>query len=164
MYMVHSISIYCSNGGIISVAGVAKCPWRGKHITNVIVGHKGSLRYSGFAPDNSSDSTADDEGVMEWSFNNNSSSSSGDEDGSPPHQSERIRSFKFENTEVGSGGGQGEGPESVRAFIEACRGPQQLQQFYNGADASIGFKTVATIDAVYRSALSHAMEAVDSLH
>jgi hypothetical protein len=45
---------------------------------------------------------------------------------------------------------EGNGPESLQAFVSACNG----EEFFKGADAEVGLKAVATIDALYRSAAS----------
>ena len=50
----------------------------------------------------------------------------------------------------------GTGPGSLDAFVAACRG----SPYYSGAGALEGLKAVATIDAMYRSALSGQAEAV----
>jgi predicted dehydrogenase len=50
----------------------------------------------------------------------------------------------------------GPGPGSLDAFVRACRG----EPFYCGAGATEGLKTVATIDALYRSLRSGRPEKV----
>jgi hypothetical protein len=50
----------------------------------------------------------------------------------------------------------GTGPESLHAFVDACRG----QPFYNGADGTVGLRVVQTLDAMYRSAKSGRPERV----
>jgi predicted dehydrogenase len=63
---------------------------------------------------------------------------------------QRREGFQFENYEV-----DGEGPESLQAFIDACNGGSP----FVGADADVGLHTVRAIDAMYRSSLSGALEA-----
>jgi predicted dehydrogenase len=53
--------------------------------------------------------------------------------------------FEFENTDQ-----DGDGPESLQNFLDACLG----RDYFPGADAEVGLKAVATLDAMYRSALS----------
>ena len=47
--------------------------------------------------------------------------------------------FEFENTDQ-----DGDGPESLQHFLDACLG----NEYYPGADASVGLKAVATLDAL----------------
>ena len=42
---------------------------------------------------------------------------------------------------------QGTGPESLQSFLSACLG----EEFYHGADALVGLRTVQVLDAMYRS-------------
>jgi hypothetical protein len=69
---------------------------------------------------------------------------------------EIIHGFEFEESHPPgdylppNGTGPPYGPASVYAFIDGCIG----KEYYNGADALIGLKTVSTIDAIYRSARS----------
>mmetsp|Transcript_54565 Transcript_54565/g.165233 ORF Transcript_54565/g.165233 Transcript_54565/m.165233 type:complete len:387 (+) Transcript_54565:55-1215(+) len=121
--------VRCTSGATINVQGVATLPFKSyeetsKLIENKIFGTEGVLLYSG------------DDG----------DSSSGDmivrrHDGR--HQT--FPGFLFENYAMG-----GEGPESLQAFIRACRG----EAVFNGADATVGLKAVQTIEAMYRSAKS----------
>lgn len=126
-----SINISCSNGGTISISGVGVLPGDTKHVSNVIVGTKGILRYGG-----SAHGKEPDRGQMEWRFHEGQG------------EDETIDGFEFENLNTGEC--DGSGPESVLGFIDACLG----QQCYIGADVEIGYKAVATIDAIYRSAKS----------
>ena len=68
-------------------------------------------------------------------------------DGSPPTV---VDGFRFENYEP-----SGTGPESVQAFIEACRGREP----FIGVGASVGLEVVRSLDAMYRSARSGKCEA-----
>ena len=56
--------------------------------------------------------------------------------------------FEFENYDQNAQNGTG--PESIHAFIDACRG----EPYYNGADAVVGLRVVMALDAMYRSAKS----------
>ena len=58
--------------------------------------------------------------------------------------------FAFENYDQA-----GLGPESLRAFVDACLG----RPHFVGADAHVGLQVVRAIDAMYRSAKSGAVEA-----
>lgn len=133
----------------------AVCAVGGKQINNIVVGSQGTLEFSGFTPDVIAEAAT--EGKLEWNFAPNVDRP----DKKSRHESsfEKVDSFVFENLETGVNG-KGRGPESVHEFIDGCRG----KAFYNGADATIGFKAVATIDAIYRSAKSGVMETVVSLN
>ncbi len=56
--------------------------------------------------------------------------------------------FEFENYDQNAQ--DNTGPESIHAFVDACRG----EPYYNGADAVVGLRVVMTLDAMYRSAKS----------
>merc|ERR1712129_359013 len=136
-----SASIRCTNGATISVQGVAGLPGpnavgtattTGKLIENKIFGAEGCILYSG----------------------DDANPSSGDlvfmrHDG----QSQTNAGFYFENTSQ-----DGDGPESLQAFIEGCLG----RQFFNAADAEVGKKVVQTIHLLYKSARSGHLEIVTS--
>ena len=67
------------------------------------------------------------------------------------HAATAAWSFLFENIDV-----EGAGPESLQEFLRACRrnrndGNDDDDDVYVGADAEVGFRTVQTIDAMYRS-------------
>ena len=64
---------------------------------------------------------------------------------------ERHEGFHFENYDADS-----DGPESMHAFICACLG----EEYYVGADADVGLRTVLALDAMYRSARSGRVEEV----
>lgn len=51
---------------------------------------------------------------------------------------------------------EGTGPGSLDAFVQACRG----KEYFDGAGVLDGLKSVCTIDAMYRSALSGKAENV----
>jgi len=136
--MYDAVSVLCTNGATISLSGVASIPGTSKFIDNRLVGTEGTLTYHGKDEDGGAAS------VMEG----------GGEAAAPLGQLELVRfdgqnevisGFEFENTDV-----EGDGPESLQAFIDACAGVE----YFSGADAEIGLKAVATIDALYRSALS----------
>lgn len=60
--------------------------------------------------------------------------------------------FYFENTKQ-----EGNGPESLQSFIDACNG----KEYYDGAGSLLGLKTVEVISAMYRSAKSSKQEDVE---
>jgi predicted dehydrogenase len=60
--------------------------------------------------------------------------------------------FDFENTDV-----HGTGPESLQSFIAACQGKTD---YYAGADALLGLRTIQTLEAFYRSNASRRLEDV----
>lgn len=62
------------------------------------------------------------------------------------------RGFQFEELEQ-----SGIGPESLQSFIDACLGGSN---YYVGADALVGLRSVQTIDAMYRSHVSGNAESV----
>ena len=62
------------------------------------------------------------------------------------------RGFEFEELEQ-----SGIGPESLQSFIDACIGGSN---YYVGADALVGLRSVQTIDAMYRSHVSGNAESV----
>ena len=63
--------------------------------------------------------------------------------------------FEFENYDQHAG--DGTGPESVHAFVDACLG----REFYNGASGLIGLRTAQAIDAMYRSVKAGAPVMID---
>eukprot|EP00746_Dinoflagellata_sp_MGD_P040119 gnl/MRDRNA2_/MRDRNA2_19681_c0_seq1.p1 gnl/MRDRNA2_/MRDRNA2_19681_c0~~gnl/MRDRNA2_/MRDRNA2_19681_c0_seq1.p1 ORF type:complete len:340 (+),score=69.06 gnl/MRDRNA2_/MRDRNA2_19681_c0_seq1:57-1076(+) len=129
-----SASVKCSNGGTISVQGVASMPGAalksGKLIENKIFGTEGCLFYSGDDVEKASGSLE----LMRHDGKNQS-----------------FPGFDFENTSQ-----EGDGPESLKAFIGACLG----RPFFNAADAAVGLKVVQTIDAMYKSAKSGKVEKI----
>jgi len=124
--------VRCTNGALISVQGVATISGdkptsetdarpTGKYIENRIFGTEGSIEYNGI-------------------------------DCEPESGALRLRRHDY-NGEVNTGfafedGDQGGiGPASLQAFVRRCRGDATR----NGCDALIGYRTAATIDAMYRS-------------
>jgi predicted dehydrogenase len=177
--MFDSVSILCTNGATVSVSGVAAIPGDNKVIDNRLVGTEGMLAYGGVDEDKGKTSLDGDGGgeedeyeaeYREWmegqpesyvpsvafdglrvhrfdgGIKYNPDSDSGDY---WRHGEMVNRGFSFENTDM-----EGDGPESLQAFIDACRG----EPYFPGADAEVGLKAVATLDALYRSALSGAAE------
>jgi predicted dehydrogenase len=130
-----AISIKCTNGATISISGVGVCPSlkNKKEIDNIIIGSKGRIRYHGLM---NCDNHDDDNGSLEISLN----------DG----ESTIIDGFEFENLSVTPG------PESIHNFIAGLMG----KEYYDGANCLIGLKTVATIDAIYRSTISEMAEII----
>lgn len=133
--MFDACSILCTNGATVSVSGVAAIPGNSKVIENRFIGTQGTLSYCGVdedkgAPVASGSVVSGHQGISISLFNG---------------QQTHIPGFEFENTDP-----EGDGPESLQAFLDACLG----QPFHAGADAVVGLKAVAAIDAMYRSAQS----------
>jgi predicted dehydrogenase len=130
--------IRCKNaqGNNSSISFSAGCGWpgnsygenpRGKHFDIKIFASKGVLIYGG--DDNNPKS-----GQLEVRYHDEKKDSYIAEGG-----------FLMENGEV-----EGNGPESLKQFISACRG----LPFENGADQNVGLQAVRVLDAMYRSAAS----------
>jgi predicted dehydrogenase len=137
--MFDAVSILCSNGATVTVSGVAAIPGDNKIIENRLVGTDGYLTFCG--NDEDKGKTSLDEAGSE-----DTGSGAGELalirfDG----RREVIPGFEFENTDQ-----DGDGPESLQHFLDACLG----NEYNPGADAAIGLKAVATLDALYRSAIS----------
>ncbi len=60
--------------------------------------------------------------------------------------------FEFEDLDQ-----SGIGPQSLQAFIDSCLG---RDDYYVGADALVGLRSVQTIDAMYRSHVSGNAESI----
>eukprot|EP00933_Yihiella_yeosuensis_P058784 TRINITY_DN5949_c2_g1_i1.p1 TRINITY_DN5949_c2_g1~~TRINITY_DN5949_c2_g1_i1.p1 ORF type:complete len:371 (+),score=73.18 TRINITY_DN5949_c2_g1_i1:41-1153(+) len=121
--------IKCTNGATISVEGTAAIPFKSytessKQIDNKIFGSEGMLMYSG-------DDYNPDSGSLVLKRHD--------------LREQTFPGFYFENY-----GQEGDGPESVKFFLDGCLG----KSFFNGADVHVGLKAVQTIDAMYRSANS----------
>mmetsp|Transcript_134447 Transcript_134447/g.287640 ORF Transcript_134447/g.287640 Transcript_134447/m.287640 type:complete len:381 (-) Transcript_134447:339-1481(-) len=130
-----SATVRCTNGATISVQGVASLPFKSytessKQIENRIFGSEGLLMYCG------DDKDPDSGGLVMQRHDGN-------------HQN--FPGFLFEDYSF-----DGDGPESLKAFIGGCVG----KPFFLGADATIGMRAVQTIEAMYRSAKSGKMESV----
>ena len=131
-----AVTVRCEGGASITVSGSAGVPGDahgdapvGKRIAFQIFGTEGMLSYGG-------DDQQPDSGALELRRH----------DGSH----ERLHpTFLFENYEP-----LGDGPESLHAFVDACAG----RDCYVGADARCGLQTVRTLDAMYRSQSSGAVE------
>ena len=123
--------VTCKGGATIAVEGVATLPGKNpvasKQITNRIFGSEGFLDYSGDDLDPTS-------GALVLRRHDGAA--------------EEWPGFEFENYDD-----EGLGPESLLAFVDVCRG----EAVYNGCDAMVGARTVATIDAMYRSAAENAV-------
>lgn len=158
--------VTCRDGATIAFSGVACLPGdahsatpAGKIIDCKVFGSEGALLYGGDDRDPSS-------GRLELRRN----------DGNVVFEG----GFQFEDC-----GESGAGPQSVRAFVDACRGQgfrvpaavggagaegaaggaaeggaAAAALEYDGASSAVGLKTVQTIDAMYRSAKSGAPERV----
>ena len=123
--------VSCKGGATIAVEGVATLPGKNpvasKQITNRIFGSEGFLDYSGDDLDPTS-------GALVLRRHDGAA--------------EEWPGFEFENYDD-----EGLGPESLLAFVNVCRGVSD----FNGCDAMVGARTVATIDAMYRSAAENAV-------
>jgi predicted dehydrogenase len=146
-----TIGVQCACGAKITISGTACQPApdgeNKKHVDNLIVGTKGTVRYHGVMDHGgaSGEKAQEGQGSTVWRFS----------DG----REEFVEGFEFENLETGVGERGGRGPESVHAFVDGCLG----KPCFVGADAEVGFKAVATLDAIYRSARSGQAEAVRCL-
>ena len=124
----------CEGGGAIVISGSAGLPGDahgsapvGKQIDIVVFGTEGSLSFGGDDQDPTS-------GVLEIRRH----------DGQPAHEV-LAPPFQFEKYEA-----DGTGPESIQAFVQACRG----ESAFVGAGAQVGLDAVRVIDAAYRSTRS----------
>lgn len=145
--MFDACSILCTNGATVSFSGSGSYPGNDKQIENRFIGDLGALTYCGRDEDKGQSSLEGREGQGA---------------GAPAgweglelrrYDTSAVESwegFAFENCDI-----EGDGPESLNAFIDACRGDES---YFAGADAAVGLKAVATIDAMYRSARSGAVE------
>ena len=139
--MYDSCSILCTNGATVSVSGVAAIPGNDKIIENRLVGTEGILSYCGVDEDKgktSGDAPGDAEPIV-------TANPGGLSLLRFVGRQEDVSGFEFENTDQ-----DGDGPESLQSFLDACLG----REFFPGANAEVGLKAVATLDAMYRSALS----------
>ena len=138
-----SAVIVCEGGASISVSGSCCVPGNahdaeggqlGKKIGFRIFGDEGSLTYEGYDQQPAS-------GRLELARR----------DGAHDAADDALPAgFAFENYDQ-----DGLGPESLRAFVDACLG----RPHFVGADAHVGLQVVRAIDAMYRSAKSGAVEA-----
>jgi predicted dehydrogenase len=139
--MYDSCSILCTNGATVTVSGVAAIPGDDKIIENRLIGTEGILSYCGVDEDKGKTS-GDAPGKAESEVQGNAGGLSLLRfDG----RKEDFSGFEFENTDQ-----DGDGPESLQNFLDACLG----REYFPGADANVGLKAVATLDAMYRSAVS----------
>ena len=129
--------IRCSNGACVCVSGAGSVPGNAhggdecKHVSMRLFGSEGMLTYEG-------EDQIESSGNLELSRR----------DGTK----ERLASgFLFENYAA-----EGDGPESLQAFIQICRGGDA----FVGVDAQVGLQVVRALDAMYRSARSGKNEKV----
>lgn len=130
------LTVTCEGGATISATGIADAPPGRKIVRNEVFGTQGMLTYSGSAPMRGS-------GVTDLSSRLELRRHDGTVEQGPP--------FAFEWLEQ-----TGTGPGSLDALVNACRG----QPFVAAAGALEGLRAVATVDAMYRSALSGSAERV----
>lgn len=123
-----------ASGATLVVSGACTVPGdahgasaRGKRVALTVLGSDGELTYGGDDQDEASGRLALHR-----------------RDGA----SDAVEGFDFENYDRA-----GDGPESVRAFVDACRGDADA---FRGADADVGRDVVACIAAMYESAASGA--------
>lgn len=142
-----AVVVTCTNGATISASGVGSCPDTGaKVVGNWVFGSDGMLSYGGLA---GSDNVENEAGMGAEAVRGMGASrleywlNDGTHEIGP--------AFEFEHLDQG-----GTGPGSMDAWIAACQG----EPYFAGAGALEGLKAVATIDAMYRSALSGKAEAV----
>lgn len=133
-----SAVIRCECGATISLTGVGTLPFESyeqtsKQIDNKIYGTEGMIMYSGEDYHPSSGNL-----VLKRHDGN--------------HQ--KFDGFHFEQY-----GADGDGPDSLQAFITGCIG----KPVFNGASVTVGLKSVQTLEAMYRSALSQKLEPVVSM-
>lgn len=133
----NSITVTCTNGATISCTGVGVIPDHGfKVVGNWLFGTEGMLSYNALAANTNS------EGLLgEHEVSSKPKLEIWRHDGT----TETGPSVEFENLDT-----EGTGPGSIDALVAACQG----LPFYLGAGADEGLKTVATIDAMYKSGLS----------
>jgi len=132
----NSAVITCSCGATISLSGTAAVPGNehaktasggepiGKLIDIKIFGDEGALLYGGNDHEKGS-------GRLEVRRR--------DSGGKVEILDEH---FKFENCDD-----EGDGPESVQAFLAGCQG----EDVFQGADVYVGLQTIQVVDAMYRS-------------
>jgi len=144
-----AVVVTCTNGCTISASGVGTCPDIGsKVVAHWLFGTEGMLTYSGLVgSDNVEHEAGGAQSVpiglahsrphLEYWLNDSAHTVG------PP--------VEFEHLDQG-----GTGPGSMDAWVDACHG----KEYFVGAGALEGLKAVATIDAMYRSALSGKPEAV----
>lgn len=134
----HAATIQCTNGATFSLSGTSLLPGNahsdppvGKQVKITIYGTDGALSYSGDDRDPSS-------GRLELRIGGEDA---GDREGNVEVYCEDS-GFVFEELDQ-----DGAGPQSVQNFIAACLD----ENYYVGADSLIGFRSVQTLDAMYRS-------------
>ena len=136
--MTDAAVICCEGGASVSVSGAGSVPGDahsahsvGKFISVRIFGSEGMITYEG-------DDQKPQSGQLELRRR----------DG----ETRALEGFQFENYEA-----DGDGPESLQAFISACR---RQKDVFVGADAEVGLQVVLALDAMYRSAKSGCREDV----
>jgi predicted dehydrogenase len=136
--MTDAAVICCEGGASVSVSGAGSVPGDahsahsvGKFISVRIFGSEGMITYEG-------DDQKPQSGQLELRRRNG--------------ETRALEGFQFENYEA-----DGDGPESLQAFISACR---RQKDVFVGADAEVGLQVVLALDAMYRSAKSGCREDV----
>lgn len=132
----HAITTMSVSGTTYLPGDAHATPPVGKHILIHIYGTQGALLYGGQDHDPTS-------GRLELRQHMT---------GTPEFPCDPDVGFAFENTDP-----NGDGPESMQAFLDACQGKQD---YYVGADSLVGLRTVQTVEAMYRSHASKQLEQV----
>jgi len=135
--VAHAASITCSDGVTMALSGTSLLPGNahseppvGKQIDIKIYGTKGAIHYGGDDRDPTS-------GRLELRVGGGSHN-----EGEVQVHCEDL-GFAFEELD-----NEGTGPSSLQSFISACVGETD---YYIGADALVGLKSIQTLDAMYRS-------------
>lgn len=134
--IAHSASIKCNNGVTMSLSGTSLLPGNahsdppvGKQIEIKIYGTKGAIHYGGNDRDPAS-------GRLELRIG------TGEKEGAVEVYCPSL-GFQFEELDQ-----EGIGPLSLQNFLAACLGEKEI---YVGADSLVGYKSIQTLDAMYRS-------------
>jgi len=131
-----SATIRCTNGATISVQGAGDIAGPCKKVENKIFGTEGMLMFSGDVDESAEVGGASAEV-------GGASAAEGLVLQRHDDKNQTFPGFEFENFEK-----DGNGPESVQAFVAACLG----RPVFNAATAEVGCKSVLSIEAMYRSA------------
>ena len=151
-----AIVVTCTNGALLQASGVGTCPDGGfKVVSNWIFGTEGMLHFGGLAGSDGAagGSTGDGSKQSQQAAKVAATLAKGARLQLWRHDGAHKAGapFAFESFDPGS-----TGPGSLDAFVKACRG----EAYEVGAGPVEGLKTVATLDALYRSLHSKQPEKV----